>query len=342
MINEQHTLTINKVVFFQRKPKPFHKSIEAIFKEVCERAPETFISIQYVFSFCSSGIFNRIKILFEARNNQADINHITGDVNFAVLLLSRRKTILTVHDCGVLNYTKGFHRYVLKYFWFILPAKRVSFITVVSEFTKAELLKNIAFPEQRIRVIPVSISDKFVINHRAFNKICPVILQVGTALNKNLFRLIQATVGINCHIHFIGIIPDVVESFLLNAKVSWSNSIDLSEQELIEKYIQCDIVTFVSEYEGFGMPILEAQAIGRPVITSNICSMPYVAGNAACFVDPFDFQDINRGLLKIIWDDIYRNDIVQKGFQNVLRFNAKDISAKYYQLYDELLASNNL
>ena len=333
---------MTKVVFFQRKPKPFHKSIESIFHEVRENAPARFITIPYVFKCYSSGVLNRIRILFEAWDKQADINHITGDIHFAALLLSKRKTILTIHDCGVLKYTKDFNKCIIKYLWFIFPAKRVSFITVVSDFTKVELLKIVAFPEDRIRVIPVSISNKFIANYRTFNNICPVILQVGTAINKNLLRLIQATIGLNCHIHIIGIIPPEVGLALNMGKFSWSNSIDLTEEELIEQYKQSDIIAFVSEYEGFGMPILEAQATGRPVITSNSSSMPYVAGDAACFVDPFDILDIRRGLLRIINDDFYRNEIVQNGFQNVLRFNVKDISAKYYQLYDELLASNNV
>lgn len=68
---------------------------------------------------------------------------------------------------------------------------------------------------------------------------------------------------------------------------------NLSNEEIKKKYEDCDILTLVSTYEGFGMPIIEANRVGRPVITSNILSMPEVAGEAACLVNPFDIENIN-------------------------------------------------
>ena len=75
---------------------------------------------------------------------------------------------------------------------------------------------------------------------------------------------------------------------------------NLSNEEIKKKYEDCDILTLVSTYEGFGMPIIEANRVGRPVITSNILSMPEVAGEAACLVNPFDIENIN--FLRIIND----------------------------------------
>ncbi len=69
----------------------------------------------------------------------------------------------------------------------------------------------------------------------------------------------------------------------------------LSEEEVIEEYYKSDILAFVSTLEGFGMPILEANAVGRVVVTSNMTSMPEVANNAAHYVNPFSIDDINKG-----------------------------------------------
>ena len=81
------------------------------------------------------------------------------------------------------------------------------------------------------------------------------------------------------------------------------------------------------------MPIIEANAIGRPVITSGLYSMPEVAGNAACIVDPFNCGEIKEGIQKIINNDVYRNDLVEKGYRNAQRFSVDMIATEYYQLY---------
>ena len=107
---------------------------------------------------------------------------------------------------------------------------------------------------------------------------------------------------------------------------------------MVEKYRNCDVVCFVSTYEGFGMPIVEAQSVGRVVLTSNISSMPEVAGNAACLVDPFSIGEIRRGLDQIINDSVYRDDLVKKGFENCARFDPKQIATQYYDLYKEIVA----
>jgi len=92
----------------------------------------------------------------------------------------------------------------------------------------------------------------------------------------------------------------------------------------------------VSTYEGFGLPIVEANAVGRPVITSNVCSMPEVAGDAAFLVDPFDVEDIRRGVLLLINDSHLRRDLVRRGFLNVRRFSIESVATQYRSLYDEL------
>jgi glycosyltransferase involved in cell wall biosynthesis len=101
----------------------------------------------------------------------------------------------------------------------------------------------------------------------------------------------------------------------------------------VSLYQDADIVSFPSTYEGFGMPILEAQAVGRVVVTSRVLSMPEVAGEGACFVDPFDPSSIRRGLEQVIGDGDYRQKLIQKGFKNVERFDAERIANQYREVY---------
>ena len=84
------------------------------------------------------------------------------------------------------------------------------------------------------------------------------------------------------------------------------------------------------------MPILEAHSMGRPVLTSSVASMPFVAGDAAFMVDPFDVKSIREGVVALIEDDAQRERMVKKGFENIKRFDAQRIAESYYALYEEL------
>ena len=109
---------------------------------------------------------------------------------------------------------------------------------------------------------------------------------MGTAPNKNIERLATALSGIDCHLDCVGKLLDSQRAALIRARVPFTEHVGLSDHEVLSRYAECHVVSFASTMEGFGMPILEANAVGRPVVTSNRSSMPEVAGNAACLVDP--------------------------------------------------------
>ena len=83
-------------------------------------------------------------------------------------------------------------------------------------------------------------------------------------------------------------------------------------------------------YEGFGMPIIEGQSIGRVVVTSNLSPMKEVAGNSAILVNPYDIESMKQGYLKAIKEHDY---YIKLGKINVKRFNLEEITKQYYQLY---------
>ncbi len=151
-------------------------------------------------------------------------------------------------------------------------------------------------------------------------------MHIGDAPNKNLSRLINAVKGINCKLVIIGNPGRTEIEKLRQDKTGFAVKSKLSAEELYREYINCDILAFVSTFEGFGMPIVEANCVERAVLTSNISSMPEVAGNAACLVDPFDANDIRNGLLKLIRDDLYREQLIANGRQNKLRFDGQIIA----------------
>ena len=248
---------------------------------------------------------------------------------------------LAIHDCGILKRTTGIRHKIINFFWFTLPAQKANYITVNSNFTKDDLLNYIKFPKEKIVPIYVMISDLHKPFEKKFNKEKPIILQLGTAINKNINRVAQALNGINCKYIILGELGVETLSVLQENKIDFEN-IDksISDEDVVTLYRNCDIVSFVSTFEGFGMPIAEANATGRVVVTSNISSMPEVAGNAAAFVNPFAIESIKNGFLKVINDGVYRESLIQNGFENVNRFDRQQIANQYYDLYTKMSIEN--
>jgi glycosyltransferase involved in cell wall biosynthesis len=283
--------------------------------------------------FLSRGLFGRLYDIVRARFHQGDVNHITGDAHFLTYLLNRRRTILTILDCVMLERLHGFKRWLFWLLWFWLPEKRCASITVISEATRKQVLRHLRCDPDKVRVIYCNVSEEFKEAPLQFNVSRPRLLQVGTAVNKNLERVAAALQGLDCEIAIIGRLSVAQIVTLERHGVSYENFVDLSREAVVEQYQRCDMMIFASIYEGFGLPIVEANAVGRPVVTSNIWSMPEVAGGAACLVDPFDVASIRAGICRVIGDSVYREHLVKKGLENVKRFHIENIARQYAQLY---------
>lgn len=323
-----------KITFFFRKPNPHFYSIEGLFKEIQQGFNDK-IKYENLYSpHSTSGIKSVILNGLFARKNQGAINHITGDIHYVALFLNKKNTILTIHDLVNLNIPFGIKKVIFKLLWFTLPVKNVRFITVISESTKKELLEKVKVDERMIKVIPDCVSPDFKFSPFEFNKICPAILHIGTKPNKNLPNLIKALSGINCKLVILGKLKEEHVELLKDHKIKYENCFNISQEELVKLYERVDMLSFVSTYEGFGLPVVEAQATGRPVITSNISSMPEVAGDGALLVDPFNVKEIRDGILKIINEHNLRETLITKGFQNVKRFKPDSIAKMYYELYE--------
>lgn len=323
------------ITFYQRKPHPNHFSIEKVFQGVREHLPENVRSRVAISRFFSTGFFKRLYNALEAQHRQGNVNHITGDVHYLTVFLKKKKTVLTIHDCGFMNHSSLVARIILLWFWLKIPVWRSGVVTVISEATKKDIIKYTNCPADKIKVIPDFVSPAYRPAPLPNNPI-PVLLQIGTKANKNIARLAQALEGANVQLRIIGKPTDQTEEMLIKHKIDYSWVSHLSENELIREYAQCDALVFVSTLEGFGMPIVEAQAIGRPVITSAVSAMPEVAGEGACLVDPFDVSMIREGIDQVLKDESYRNSLVQKGFINVQQYQVKQVADQYHQLYRQL------
>lgn len=324
-----------KVVLFYRKYIEDQFSIESVFDSLLPHLAEEVEIEKKTMPFPSKGIFNRLGNILYAFFNQGDVNHITGDIHYIALLLKKDKTILTIHDIFPLYQFKGYKRKLFKKLWFDFPIRKSRLITTISSFTRKELIE-LGNYETPIVVIPNPLSLSLRFKPKKFNAETPVILQIGTKQNKNILRLAEALASFSCELRVIGKLSKDQKGALSQAKIKFREYRSLSSTEVIKAYEECDIVCFVSTYEGFGLPIIEGQAMGRAVLSSDTCSMPEVSGKGALLVDPLSVHSIERGLRTLIENDSLREDLIQKGLENAERFLPEKIAKDYLALYQEI------
>ncbi|MCU1288426.1 MAG: glycosyltransferase, group 1 family [Acidobacteria bacterium] len=326
-----------KVLFIERKFWEF-VSIEKVFRQIAKHLnPEKYdISFQQLsFGNRLSGVLKNL-IFFRRRN--ADIFHITGHIHYISLVLPKKRTILTVHDLGFLHTRSGLRRYILKKIYLDFPIKKLNYITAISEATKDEIIRRTGCNKEKIRVIENPLQDNFYFGKKKdFNEQCPRILQIGTQPHKNLNNLIKALKGLNCHLVIIGRLNEETIRDLEDNKIRFENRFGLNDSEIRKEYEEADIVSFCSLYEGFGLIIIEAQAMRTPVITSNISPLKEVSGGAAHLSDPFDALSIRQGIDKLIQNAGYRNKLIDLGLENIKRFKSETIVKEYEKLYTEVL-----
>lgn len=331
-----------KILFVERKFWEF-VSIEKVFRQIAQNlSNEEFETSfqQLTFGNSLSGVLKNF-IFF--RKQKADIYHITGHVHYIGLMLPKRNTVLTIHDLGFLHSRKGLRRSILKKLYLDLPVKRLKYITAISEATKKEIIAYTNCSEDKIRVIENPLQENFLTSEtKIFNRECPSILQIGTSGNKNLVNLIKALSGLNCRLIIVGKLEKKLIEELKNSQICFENKFNLNDAEIKEEYQKADIVAFCSTFEGFGLPIIEAQAMHTPVITSDISPLKEVSGGAAFLADPNNFLSIREGFLKIINDENYRKDIIKRGTQNVKRFKSENIAGLYETLYKEIFSANKI
>ncbi len=331
-----------KVTHFYREQRPTGWSIEGIFQSVKQ---ELVGKVDITDFYCQKGL-SRIQNVILAAKSVNDINHITGDVNFLAFGLRKSgKTILTIHDLGhydTLKKRSKLQFIIYKWFWLKLPLKIVDCVTVISEFTKQALINSFDYPEEKIRVIPDPVKRVFIRNPKPAITGKVNVLHIGTSKHKNLLGLVEAVKNMqNIHLDIVATLDDEYKTILEKYKIDYTEHGRVTDEQLNELYSKCDILYFASFYEGFGMPIIEAQHVGRPVITSNIGAMKEVANESAYLVDPHDVNEINKAINDIITDKELRQSLVLKGFCNVEAYTASNVAYQYYLLYQDL-ANNSI
>jgi glycosyltransferase involved in cell wall biosynthesis len=324
------------ITFVFRKGSATFFSIEKLFDALYSHLEKSGANLRRLeLPHISTGIVSVLRNIWSvARRRRTKVLHITGDVHYATLLCPFSKTIITIHDCAVLQRGTGFKRLVLWILWFGLPVRLASAIVVISEQTKSELLNIVAVPENKITVIPNFVDPAFVFSERPFASERPRILHVGTTSNKNLLRVVAALRGVPCVLVIVGQLPPAALRDLQEGGVCYENFVGIDHAAMTRLYRDADIVSFPSTHEGFGMPILEGQAVGRPVLSSDMEPMRSVAGEGgALLVNPHSVDAIRQGFLTLMSDGLLRARLIAAGRENCRRFTLEAVASSYRALY---------
>ncbi len=318
-----------------RKKLPQYNSIEELFSWLTPEFEKSYNVDCLELPFSGAGpkaILGNINYIRSLKFRN-ELVHITGHENYIAPFCGKR-CVLTIHDIGSALSGNRLKRILIRLFWFWIPALFVKKITVISETSAKEVSKLIPFATKKISVVHNPVSPKIKPFPKSFNFENPRILFIGTKPNKNLERTVEALIGVKCNLIIIGKLTDTQKKLLTDSNIDFENESFIPYQQIVDHYKACDLLLFPSLYEGFGLPVLEAQAIGRPVITSNISSLPEVAGDGALFIDPYKIAEITKAIHSLKKMD--SSILLQKGFKNVKTYQTTEIAQKYRTVYSQI------
>jgi glycosyltransferase involved in cell wall biosynthesis len=269
----------------------------------------------------------------------------------------RCRSVVTIHDCIHLMFpqylrNRAAYAYARGAMW--SAAKRSDRILTVSEASKRDILHFFNVPPEKISVVYNAIDERFWIEPAAedidrvrerFQLHQRFVLYAGTIKpHKNLVRLIEAFAElrksdfeelklliIGDEISKLPALRRAVHSHKLHKHVRFLGF--LPDDTLAALYRLASVFVFPSLYEGFGLPPLEAMASGTPVVTSNVSSLPEVAGDAAVLVDPYSVSAIVTGMRRVLSDPELASELRRKGLVRARDFSWERSVARTHQIY---------
>ncbi len=269
-------------------------------------------------------------------------------------------TVVTIHDVIPLVFSKYYPVGIKGWINLQLQKRALNNVKAIitdSVSAKEDIAKYLKVPPEKIYPVYLGVSDSFKIIRdelkldilkQKYDLPETFALYIGNVnWNKNLSALAKACVNANTTLVLIGsgfeerenldhpelkYFKDFLKEYESNPLIKILGYVGEDDLPLIINLSK--MVLLPSFYEGFGLPILEAQACGVPVITSNVSSMPEVAGKGAILVDPSDEEEIEQAVKVLLVNSAKRAELIKKGLQNVARFSWKktaDETIKVYQ-----------
>jgi len=285
---------------------------------------------------------------------QPDIWHMTTPLPIKI---QGTKTVITVHDLiplkvpfTTLDVKNNF------YYLFKWACESADLILSVSEQTKKDIIEIYQIPEEKIQVTwqsakPVapfkeddSEFDRKYLTGYKIKKQKYVLFVGNIEPKKNIKSLITAMSFINPNIKLVIVGKKAwlwedqlkgLDKYMDEERVIFMDFVD--DDELAVLYRNASCLVFPSIYEGFGLPVLEAMQYNCPVICSATTSLPEVAGDAALYIDPYDYKDIRSKIIAVINDNELRQNMIEKGKQRVKFFSPENYAKRLERAYSHIL-----
>lgn len=308
----------------------------------------------YIENFVIPKLINKVK---------PDIFHST--LNWGIPKLSC-PSILTIHDIIPFKILENQSPRQFNIYNKLMKSsvKRAKEIITISQFSKKDILDNLKIEPNKIHVIyngfkpskkPTNFREKTIQAHKKYGISKKFLLAVGGFFErKNTPRIIEAFVLLRkkSNYNYQLVIPgkyqgnkylddqfdicrDIVKRNSLEKEVIFCGFLGREDFEIL--LFNTEVVLYPTLYEGFGLPVLEAMSAGVPVITSNVTSLPEIADNAACLVNPYNTTDISQAIEKILYDKKFASDLIKKGKKRILDFSWEKMGQETLNLYYKLL-----
>jgi glycosyltransferase involved in cell wall biosynthesis len=287
--------------------------------------------------------------------------HLLHEPHYVLPPATRCRSVVTIHDCIHLMFPQYLpgrlaHAYARMSMW--SAVWKSDHILTVSEASKRDILRFFDIPAEKVAVIYNAIDERFLapadeermdLIRQRYQLDHPFLLYVGNIKpHKNLERLIEAFGQVRA-----GGLDDL-RLVIIGDEISKYPSLRQSvHRHRLDKFVRflgfqpydtlaafyrlARAFVFPSIYEGFGLPPLEAMACGVPVVTSNVSSLPEIAGNAAILIDPYEPASIAEGIRSAVTDDALRARLIERGFARAREFSWGQSVAAIHRIYMDVL-----
>jgi len=236
--------------------------------------------------------------------------------------------------------------------------KKAAAIVTISEASRRDILEATGFDEDRVRVVYLGVDARL----RAIpseEEVSRVLARLGltrryvlaiagdNSPKKNLDNLVRAMamlpdaladvtlVNVGQPRYDLGALEALIASSRMGARVRFLGRV--TDDDLRMLYAGARLTAYPSFYEGFGFPIVESMSLGTPVVTSDVSSMPEVAGDAALLVDPHDPGGLSAAIASLLTDDARRASLVAKGRERAKRFTWERCARETRDVFAELV-----
>lgn len=314
-------------------------------------------------------IWEQVQLPKFVKQYQCDVLHCTS--NTAPLKVES-KVITTLHDIifkeesilkQLFSSASWYQKIGNLYRRFLVGdvIKKSDRLITVSNFEKENIKNTFRLNEQKITTVHNGVTrnfnDQFSTEQREevrkeYDLPEEFLLHIGNKdPRKNTKRVLDAfyklklTQFANAKLVIIGINEDTLDAMLEEVFVPQALKKDIiltgyvSNEDLPVIFHMASIFLFPSLREGFGIPIIEAMASGVPVITSNTSSMPEVSGGSACLINPRNTSELKEAIVKILSEDSYRNELIQKGLEQCRTFSWRQSAEDVLKIYEQINAA---